>query len=202
MKRFLAVALLAGVCIGSVRAQVDAEDVRRLSGTVEALTEGQETLRQQIQDLRQAVTQLRQENAQLKQQLLASGDLVTRDQLKGVVKSIQTVDEKRAADAEYVRKQLEEIARDINKSLAQVKESPRPTPPRTPAVNPDPASQLPDKQYVHKVQPGETVGAIIAAYNKEYGLKVKVADVLAANPALKDPRLIRVGQELNIPAVK
>ncbi len=200
MKHFLAVALLAAT-VGSAWAQVDAEDIRRLNGTVEALTEGQETLRRQIQELREAMAQLRQENAQLKQQLLASGDLVTRDQLKGLVKSIQTVDEKRAADGEYVRKQLEEIARDISKSLAQAKETPRPAP-RTPAVNLEPVSNLPDKQYVHKVQAGETVGAIIAAYNKEYGLKVKVADVLAANPALKDPRLLRVGQELNIPAVK
>ncbi|HAB17692.1 MAG TPA: hypothetical protein DCE44_14710, partial [Verrucomicrobiales bacterium] len=121
-----------------------------------------------------------------------------------VVKSIQLVDEKRLADAEYVRKQLEDIARDVSKSLTP---APAPREPirntaKAPPAEAEAAAKLPDKQYVHKVQTGETVGAIIAAYNKEYGLKVRMADVLAANPGLKDPKRLRVGQELNIPAVK
>ncbi len=196
---------------GPVRAQqVDAEDIRRLNATVESLTEGQETLRRQLQELRDAVSQLRQENSQLKQRLQSSGEFVTRDQLKDVVKSIQTVDEKRAADADYVKRQLESIARDISKSLsAPAKEPARPVS-KAPSAKEtketkeiaDAAASLPEKQYVHKVQPGETLGAIIAAYNKEYELKVKVSDVLAANPSLKDPKRIRNGQELNIPAVK
>lgn len=204
--------LLCGLSLGLLtwspaRGQVDAEDFRRLNATVEALTEGQETLRRQIQELREAVLQLRQENSQLKQQLRSTGDMVTRDQLRDVVKSIQTVDEKRAADGEYVRRQLESIAKDVSKALVPpARETPRSSPrgnaPREPKEVADPAANLPDKQYVHKVQSGETLGAIIAAYNKEYDLKVKVSDVMAANPGLRDPRLLRVGQELNIPAVK
>jgi len=203
MKRFLLLVCGFGLALWiRVQAQVDAEDVRRLNGTVEALTEGQETFRRQIQDLREVVLQLRQENAQLTQQLHSSGEFVTRDQLKEVVKSLQQVDEKRAADAEYVRRQLEDIARDVNKSLsAPPRETPRPAP-RTPPVTSEAVANLPEKQYVHKVASGETLGAIIAAYNKEYSLKVKVSDVLAANPTLKDPRRMRVGQELNVPAVK
>jgi LysM repeat protein len=189
------------------RAQVDAEDLRRMNATVEALTEGQETLRRQIQELRDAVLQLRQENSQLKQQLRSTGDMVTRDQLRDVVKSIQMVDEKRAADGEYVRRQLESIAKDVSKALVppareSQRSTGRPSASKEPKEVVDAAAKLPDKQYVHKVQSGETLGAIIAAYNKEYELKVKVSDVLAANPGLRDPKLLRVGQEVNIPAVK
>jgi len=178
-----------------------------MNATVEALTEGQETLRRQIQELRDAVLQLRQENSQLKQQLRSAGDMVTRDQLRDVVKSIQTVDEKRAADGEYVRRQLESIAKDVSKALVPPVREPqrstgRPSAPKESKDVVDAAANLPDKQYVHKVQSGETLGAIIAAYNKEYDLKVKVSDVLAANPGLRDPKLLRVGQDLNIPAVK
>lgn len=203
MKRIFSVAAGLGLalCIPA-HAQVDAEDVRRLNGTVEALSEGQEALRKQIRDLRDTISQLRQENAHLKQQLLSSGELVNRDQLKEVVKSVQLVDEKRAADADYVKRQLDTLAKDINKSLtAPPKDPVRPkTPP--PAAASEPAPNLPDKMYVHKVAEGDSLGAIIAAYNKEYGLKVKTADILAANPKLKSPKNLRVGQELNIPAVK
>ncbi len=184
-------------------AQVDVEDVRRLHGTVESLTEGQESLRRQIQELRDVVSDLRQENARLKQQLSSGGEMVNREQLKEVIKSIKQVDEKRASDAEYVKRQLEEIAKEVSKSLS-APPPPRetPKPPKPAPVAQDPPPNLPEKQYVHKVGTGETLGAIIAAYNKEYSLKVKVSDVLAANPNLKDPKRLRVGQELNIPAVK
>jgi nucleoid-associated protein YgaU len=133
--------------------------------------------------------------------------MVTRDQLRDVVKSIQSVDEKRAGDAEYVRRQLESIAKDVSKALVPPAREPqrspaKPSAPKESKEVADAAANLPDKQYVHKVQPGETLGAIIAAYNKEYELKVKVSDVLAANPGLRDPKRLRVGQDLNIPAVK
>lgn len=204
MNRVLSVVcVLLATALVPVRAQVDAEDVRRLHGTVESLTEGQESLRRQIQELRDVVSDLRQENARLKQQLASGGEMVNREQLKEVIKSIKQVDEKRAADAEYVKRQLEEIAKEVSKSLSApplVRETPKPTKPAT--VVQDPPVNLPEKQYVHKVGTGETLGAIIAAYNKEYSLKVKVSDVLAANPNLKDPKRLRVGQELNIPAVK
>lgn len=183
--------------------QVDLEDVRRLHGTVESLNEGQESLRRQIQELREVVSELRQENVRLKQQLSSGGEMVNREQLSEVIKSIKQVDERRAADADYVKRQLEEIAKEVSKSLSAPpphRETPKPTKPAPIAQDLPP--NLPEKQYVHKVGAGETLGAIIAAYNKEYSLKVKVSDVLAANPNLKDPKRLRVGQELNIPAVK
>ena len=70
----------------------------------------------------------------------ANRDMVTREQLNQVVEQLREVDRKRAADAEYVKAQLADIARDVNKSLAAavkepVKESPKsrvPPAPRSP----------------------------------------------------------------------
>ena len=189
--------------------QVDPEDVRRLNGTVESLTEGQESLRRQVQNLKEQLEKARAENAQLRQDCASRSDLVTREQLNQVVEQLREVDRRRSADAEYVKTQLADIARDVNKSLAAAaKEPPKPrSAPRTPDARASGETQsqemkLPEYMYEHTVKTGETVGAIIAAYNQEKGLKVTMAHVLAANPTLKDPKRLRVGQKLNIPEVK
>lgn len=200
--------------VAPLRAQVDAEDVRRLNGTVESLGEGQESLRRQVQDLREQLEKVRGENAQLRQDLANTRDLVTREQLNQVVEQLREVDRRRSADAEYVKTQLADIAREVNKSLTAppaTKEPPRTRPPsRVPETKGSgdsgnataPEVKLPDYMYEHLVKPGETVGTIIAAYNQQKGLKVTLAHVLAANPTLKDPKRLKVGQKLNIPEVK
>lgn len=66
----------------------------------------------------------------------------------------------------------------------------------------DAGPELPAEYYEHKVGEGETLGAIIEAYNKQHGLKVRLAHVIKANPSIKDPKKLRVGQTLHIPAVK
>ncbi|MBL9174047.1 MAG: LysM peptidoglycan-binding domain-containing protein [Verrucomicrobiales bacterium] len=219
MNRFAAFLLLAATlfspCSGRAES-ADAEDVRRLNGTVEALGEGQESLRKQIQSLKDQLEKVRAENAQLRQELAGNRDMVTREQLNQVVEQLREVDRKRAADAEYVKTQLADIARDVNKSLATavrdpVKDSPKsrgatrtqdPKSVSDAATPPAPEVKLPDYMYEHVVKPGETLGAIITAYNQEKGLKITTAHVMAANPGLKDPKRIRVGQKLNIPEVK
>ena len=219
MNRFAAALVLAATLsvVDQAKAeQADAEDVRRLNGTVEALAEGQESLRKQIQSLKDQLEKVRSENAQLRQELLGNRDMVTREQLNQVVEQLREVDRKRAADAEYVKTQLADIARDVNKSLAvavkePVKETSKPrgsTRTQEPKGTsdsgsaPPPEVKLPDYMYEHVVKPGETLGAIITAYNQEKGLKITTAHVMAANPGLKDPKRIRVGQKINIPEVK
>ncbi len=67
---------------------------------------------------------------------------------------------------------------------------------------PDAGPELPTEYFEHKVEEGQTLGAIIEAYNKQHGLKVRLAHVLKANPTLKDPKKLKVGQTIRIPAVK
>ena len=66
---------------------------------------------------------------------------------------------------------------------------PNPTPTPTPTPPPTPAP------IVHIVKRGETLSQISAQY------QVSVAAILGANPAVKDPNSIAVGQELIIPSV-
>ena len=56
-----------------------------------------------------------------------------------------------------------------------------------------PASPTPS-QIIHLVEAGETLSAIAAKYN------TTVDTILAANPDIKDPNFISIGQEIVIPA--
>ena len=209
MKRFacplFATALLfAGPTTGL--AQNDAEEIRRLNSTTEALTEGQESLRGQIQTLRQEIANLRAENTALKQQLAGVGhDNVTRAELAKIVEQIREVDTKRQSDAQLVQRQLKEIAELASKPIP-VPEAPRirerPPENKPPDKKNDNQPALPTEGYEHVVASGENIGAIIQAYNQKYQLKVKTADVLRANPKLKDPKKLFVGQKLWIPEIK
>lgn len=195
--------LLAGLVwfTPTLHAQVDAEDVRRLNAAVEALLEGQEVFRQQIQELQARVDRLRAENADLKQQLAGVGkDNVSRPELQKVVEQLREVDARRASDAELVQRQLKDLAETLSKPV---------TPPRPPPVAENPPDSKDaevgasgEPPYVHEVAAGDTVSGILDAYNKAYGLKVKQADFMKANPKLKDPKRIFVGQKVNIPVVK
>ena len=209
MKRFacplLTTALLFATPIAGL-AQNDAEEIRRLNATTEALTEGQESLRGQIQTLRQEIANLRAENSALKQQLAGVGhDNVSRAELAKIVEQIREVDTKRQSDAQLVQRQLKEIAELVSKPIP-VPETPRirDRPPETkpPARKDDPQPALPTEGYEHEVAAGESIGAILQAYNQKYQLKVKTADMLRANPKLKDPKKIFVGQKLWIPEIK
>lgn len=211
MNRFaaplLAAALLAAPALPLV-AQDAAEEIRRLNATTESLTEGLETLRGQIQALRQEVSQLKSENAALRQRLAGVGqDNVSRAELAKVIESVREVDTKRQSDAQLVQRQLKDLAELASKPI-QVPVEP-PTKKKDKPAEPEPAGPTNDNQpplpkdgYEHVVASGESIGAIIQAYNQKYSLKVKTADVLRANPKLKDPKKIFVGQKLWIPDIK
>ncbi len=201
---FASALLFAGPITGL--AQNDAEEIRRLNSTTKALTEGQESLRGQIQTLRQEIANLRAENSALKQQLAGVGhDNVSRAELAKIVEQIREVDTKRQSDAQLVQRQLKEIAELASKPIT-VPEAPRtrerPPDTKAPEKKNDNQPALPTEGYEHVVASGENIGTILQAYNQKYQLKVKTADVLRANPKLKDPKKLFVGQKLWIPEIK
>lgn len=218
MKRFAAPLLLSLALLAprvSLRAEVNAEDFKRLESDVTALTESRDLFRAELRKLREEIANLRAENGKLRSDVaLAGKDNASREELRKVVEQIQEVDKRRAADGKYVHDQLEEIAKLASKPLVlpPVEDA------RPPKARPDPSArkpagdsaakpvedgpELPAEYYEHVVSEGENLGAIIAAYNKEHGLKVRQAHVLKANPKLKDPRKMFVGMKLKIPMVK
>ena len=215
MKRLVAPFLLSLALVTPVHrtlGQVTAEDFKRVESDVLALTESRDLMRADLQKLRDEISALRAENAKLRSDLaLAGKDNVSRDELKKVVEQVQEVDKRRVADGKYVHDQLESIAKLASKPVVlPAVEDPkppkastkRPAPEATADKTADDGPELPAEYYEHTVAEGETLGIIIAAYNKEHNLKVKQAHVLKANPKLKDPKKLYVGMKLKIPMVK
>lgn len=213
MKRFAA-PLLLSLAFATARAEITPEDFKRLESDVAALTESRDLLRTELQKVREEIATLRAENTKLKADIaLAGKDNVSRDELKKIVEQIAEVDRKRAADGKLVHDQLEELAKLASKPVVLPPvEDAKPGKPHTEATKKsagelaakpaDDGPELPAEYYEHVVAEGETLGAIIAAYNKEHGLKVRQAHILKANPKLKDPRKLYVGMKLRIPMVK
>lgn len=219
--RFAPVALALALPLASLdaRAQVDAESFKRLESDVNALIESRDALQRQIHELRDVIVQLRGENSKLRADMALVGkDNATRDELKKVVDQVQEADRKRVADGKLVHDKLEEIAKLASKPvvLPPVEEVKPPkaraegggNASRKPSTASDTAAkseeddvELPSEYFEHTVTEGDTLGTIISAYNKK-GYKIRQAHVMKANPKLKDPRRIRVGMTLRIPAVK
>ena len=218
MKRFAAPLFLSLALVSAssqVLAEVTAEDFKRLESDIAALTESRDLVKAEIHKLRDEIATLRAENGKLKSDIgLAGKDNVSRDELKKVVEQIQEVDRKRAADGKVVHDQLEQIAKLASKPVVlppvdevkppklRAETTQKKNGTESVAKPTDDGPELPTEYYEHVVSEGETLGAIVAAYNKEHGLKVKQAHILKANPKLKDPKKLFVGMKLRIPAVK
>lgn len=196
---------------------VDAEDFRRLMDRVVAQEEAIETFRASVTQLRNDLARLRAENDKLKAQLDAPRNYATQDQIAQLGQQLKEVEKNRTADKQQILEALDKlkaappivvpppVAVPATKPPTAEKPS---TPPGGGATADKPAAaaetgpELPAEFYEHTLAEGETLGAVIEAYNKAHGLKTRLAHVLKANPSIKDPKRLRVGQKLRIPAVK
>jgi predicted nucleic acid-binding Zn-ribbon protein len=227
MSRFLfpwAAALALAVTPLAKSDDVDAEDVRQIKARLESVTEATDALRVRIQQLETEVGRLKAENLQLKAGVANAGkDAATQDQIKKLVDDIREVDKKREADNRTVLDKLEELKKIAatpavvhdpvdpgKKHPHETKAKPAPAAEETKTDNPppdaaavEPKSSLPAEYdyYEHVVAKGDNLDLVIAAYNKEKGLKVRLKQVLDANPGLK-PERMKVGQKIKIPVIK
>lgn len=202
---------------GVLAIDVDAEDFRRLVDRVAAQEEAIETFRSSVTQLRGDLARLRAENDRLKAAVEAPRNYATQDQLSQLGQQLKEVEKNRTSDKQQILEALEKL-----KAAPPVVIPPPPEPgPRgtgaagaggtgagpgadkpAGADKPDAGPELPAEFYEHTLADGETLGAVIEAYNKAHGLKTRLAHVLKANPSIKDPKRLRVGQKLRIPAVK
>ena len=159
-----------------------------------ALREGYSRLQSQLVDLLEAhnaikseLSKFRSEVRQLRAQTATKDPAaVTRADLEGLAKSIREVDRKRIQDKDLILKEMQALLRST------------PTGAKPPTAPPHS-----EKGFDHTVEPGQTISAIIAAYNtklKRQGVKKRITlkSVLDANPNL-NPRTMRIGQSLFIP---
>lgn len=164
------------------------ERLQRLDGLVEDLLASQAALQKNLAALRDELHAVREENRRAANRL--GERFVSHEDLRKLAEALREVDRKREEDKRLI---LEEI-----KKLAQVPPTPPPrTAPRPAPAEKDTPPPGPVKGYTYKIKPGDTLSAIVQAYNQS-GVKVTVDDVLKANPRLKPNRLL-VDQEIFIP---
>ncbi|MEE2615210.1 MAG: LysM domain-containing protein [Verrucomicrobiota bacterium] len=159
------------------------ENVNRLQGQLNDLLQSYNALKKELDTLKAEVRRTHAETLKNKPNTLTQNDI------DGLAKTIREVDRKRSADKELILKEIRSIANNSARSR------PSPVQPNKPAS--------PQKGFDHSVQSGETISAIISAYNeqlKSEGVKDRITlkSVLKANPKL-NPRSIQIGQNLFIP---
>ncbi len=164
------------------------ERLQRLEGLVEDLLASQAALQKNLAALRDELQTVREENRRAGDRL--GERFVAHEDLRKLAEALREVDRKREEDKRLILEELKKLA------AAPVAPPPRPTPrPATPEKEAPPPGPL--KGYTYKVKPGDTLSAIVQAYNQS-GVKVTLDDVLKANPRLKPNRLL-VDQEIFIP---
>ena len=159
------------------------ENVSRLQSQLEDLMLSYTALKKEVDSLRSELRKVRAQSAQ------KDPGEATRGDIENLAKTIREVDRKRSADKELILKEMKSLVRNIPKSR--------------PNTAPLAATPRSEKGFEHSVQSGETISAIIAAYNdvlKSQGAKKRITlkSVLDANPKL-NPRSIQIGQILFIP---
>ncbi len=191
MKRLLLFGLfLGGTCLleptaalaqgASLETRALREDYRRLQSQLADLLEAHNALKSELSKLHTEVRLLRAKAA------TKDPATATRGDLEGLAKSIREIDRKRIQDKDLILKEMQALLRSV------------PTGAKPPAT-----ALHPEKGFDHTVEAGQTISAIIAAYNtklKSQGVKKRITlkSVLDANPNL-NPRTIRIGQSLFIP---
>ena len=161
------------------------ENVNRLQGQLEDLLQSYNALKKEVDSLQLELRKTRAES------LKSKPDSITKSDIEGLTKAIREVDRKRSADKELILKEIKNIARNSNNNS-------RPT-----TTTPSTTNRKPQKGFEHTVQSGETISAIIAAYNEQLKIeggkkRITLNSVLKANPKL-NPRSIQIGQILFIP---
>ena len=154
------------------------ENNQRLQSQLNDLLEGFNALKTELNKVQSEVRQLRAKLG------ARNPNLVTRSDLEELAKSVREIDRKRVQDKDLILKEMKGLLRS------------------KPSI-PKPKATDSQKGFDHTVQSGETISAIISAYNAELKRqgttkRITLKSVLTANPNL-NPRTMRIGQSLFIP---
>jgi TolA-binding protein len=171
------------------------ERYRRLSTAVEGLLAAQAEQQRRIEALTSELRQLRAEAAR------PQGDFVTREELKQVVETVRELDQRRESDRRTILGEIESLGKNLSDSLKAAAAPRRPEPARPTSATT--ATTAYDEVAEHTVETGQTLSAIVSAYNAEFkkrGKRTSLKLVLDANPGVKPERLT-VGQKIVIPLV-
>jgi len=171
------------------------ENYKTLQAHVQDLTEKNDALQHQITDLQSKLDTL------TAQQGKPSGDYASKDDVKALQDAIAEVDKKRMADNDEVLKELKQIAKlgksgGLSSAPPHLDTAPTPAEPVADAPKPD------GPGFMYEVKSGDTPGKIAKKLFEEKGIKITSAQIMAANPKVKDATKLLIGEKLFIPAPK
>jgi LysM repeat protein len=208
MKRFfvpLMISLFALAAIGqdatpqtSPAAEVAAkqaadERYERMATDIQALQAANEALQSKLAAVSQQLADVRNQLAQ------SPNNLATTDDLKHLVDKIQEVDRKREDDKQAISEEIRKSISELKHALAESPPPSRASTPKTPVVA-EPSDN--EKGFVYKVQEGDSLSAIVKAYNADFkskGMKtISLKQAMDANPQINWNHLL-VGQKIIIP---
>ncbi|MST00551.1 MAG: LysM peptidoglycan-binding domain-containing protein [Pedosphaera sp.] len=171
------------------------EKLEKIAATLEDLITAQTLFQKRLGEVAVELKTLREETDQSVQR--AGTNYATRAAIKDLVDKLAELDKKRLADRELILNEMAKMAKTLTSGGTFTR-------PKLPADTntthiPPP---VPVKGFEHAIEQGESLLAIIGAYNAEFkkqGKKsVTYSQVMAANPGLRPERLV-VGQKILIP---
>ena len=171
------------------------ERYARVAADLQALQAANEDLQNKINGLEEEIRKLREERGR-------QGDKAAiRDDVKHLADKIEEVDRKRADDKAAITEEVRTSIAGLEKALAGGTSPPARVPPPRAVVNTEPPPNVANG-FVYTVQTGDSLNAIVKAYNTDFkskGLKsITLRQAREANPNVDWNRL-RVGQKIVIP---
>ena len=171
------------------------EKLEKIAATLEDLITAQTLFQKRLGDVAVELKTLREETDQTVQR--AGTNYATRAAIKDLADKLAELDKKRLADRELILNEMAKMAKTLTGGGTFTRPK-LPSDTNTTHVTPP----VPVKGFEHAIEQGESLLAIIGAYNAEFkkqGKKsVTYSQVMAANPGLKPERLV-VGQKILIP---
>jgi phage tail protein X len=174
------------------RAQDDAtqQQIDKLSGQVQDLLDAQAAQGKRIAALEKQVSDLGDKLSQP-----AANNSASADDLKKLAEQVQELAKKQQDDNDLILKEFDKLGKGGSISMPSHKAPDVSTPPS--ADNPTATAGSQQNGYWQTVGSNDTISAIAKAY-RDKGVKVRVSQILAANPGL-NPNSLKVGQRIWIP---
>lgn len=195
--RKIAIWILAGtLAAGGVQAQDAAtqQQIDKLSGQLQDIIDTEAAQSKRLDALAQEISELRD-----KVNTPVINNSASAEDLQKLATQVREIDGKRQDDKDLILRKIEEVAKIAAAAPVAVPSHPHhavpEAEPKLPADDTSPAADSTHYEYI--VKEGQTLSAIIKAYN-EKGVKVTRSQVMKANPGLK-PNNVYAGQKIIIP---
>jgi hypothetical protein len=169
------------------------ERYKRMAADIQALQMDNESLKAKLAAFEQKIEDLRQQLA------AASSHSGVQEDLKCLAEEIAQVDKRREEDKQAISEEIRKSIGGLEKTLAG---APAPVHGPAPKLQLDTPPLAAETGFSYTVQDGDTLSAIVKAYNTDFkskGLKtISLKQAMEANPSVKWDHL-RVGQKIVIP---